>query len=27
VLTCYQTADDVTMREALATRRQLRAGT
>lgn len=27
VLTCYQTADEVTMREALASRRQLRAGT
>jgi hypothetical protein len=27
VLTCYQTADETTMREALASRRQLRAGT
>lgn len=27
VLTCYQTADEVTMREALASRRQLRSGT
>jgi hypothetical protein len=25
VLTCYQTADEVTMREALASRRPLRA--
>jgi integrase len=27
VLTCYQTADETTMREALASRKQLRAGT
>jgi integrase len=27
VLTCYQTADEVTMREALASRRHLRSGT
>jgi len=27
VLTCYQTADETTMREALASRRKLLAGT